>query len=322
MPFNLDAEEILSLVGDGVVSIDRKGRIILFNRAAEDLFGFSSEELVGCPIDALIPARFHDKHRQDVDGFVLPMTAVRRSMGAGRTVLGIHKDGRELAIEATLSRHMFAGQQTFTAVVRDVTDRETAERRRQLVAGEVAHRLRNTMAIVNSIVTMTARGATSVPAFVEALTGRFTALSRTNDALIGGTWATVGLRELLLLELAPYHNEGSRIALTGPSVQLSARFALALALVFHELATNAVKHGALSVSDGKIMIDWTLSAAEVPVLDLVRREQRGPTVVPPTRRSFGSHLIDRSLHGCGGQTELTFPPNGVCCAIVLPLGTE
>jgi PAS domain S-box-containing protein len=319
MPFNSDAEEILSLVGDGVVSIDWRGRIILFNRAAEDLFGFSSEELVGCPIDVLIPARFHDRHRQDIESFVVPAVPVRRSMGAGRTVLGVHKDGRELVIEATLSRHMLAGQQTFTAVIRDVTDRESADQRRLLVAGEVAHRLRNTMAVVNSIVALTARGKTSVPDFVEALLGRFTAISRTNDALIGGTWDTTSVSELLLSELAPYHGESGRIALSGPEVRLDGKLALALALIFHELATNAAKHGSLSTPEGTIQVEWQLQPGQPPVLSLKWRELGGPEVSPPTRRSFGSRLISRSLHGYDGTAELTFPTQGACCSIVLPL---
>jgi len=166
-----DITKILSLVGDGVVSIDRSGIIMLVNRAAEYLFGYSCDDLVGCSVDILIPERFRDAHSADVAGFGTPSGTAKRAMATGREVFGRHRDGREFAIEATLSRDIFGGEQAFTAVIRDVTTRKTAEAQRLLLANEVAHRLRNTMAIVASIVTLTARQASSVDGYRDALLG-------------------------------------------------------------------------------------------------------------------------------------------------------
>ncbi len=317
-PFGEDFQTILSLIGDGVVSTDQDGRIILFNRAAEDIFGYTMNEVLGCSIDTLIPARFHDHHREDVKRFCSSNAPLRRSMGAGREVLGRRKDGQELAIEATLSRQMIGGQHIVTAVVRDVSDRKTVERQGQVVANEVAHRLRNTMAVVDSIVTLTARTAPSVAEFKEALLGRFAAISRTNDSLIRGSWTEASVRLLLETELAPYQDSEGKITLTGPDISIDGHVAVALALVLHELATNAAKYGALSTSAGLLRVDWQVSADAIPLFELIWEERGGPTVVAPTRRGFGSELIARSLGPHGGKAASTYAPQGVNCLIRLP----
>ncbi|MDX3911675.1 MAG: HWE histidine kinase domain-containing protein [Sphingobium sp.] len=277
-----------------------------------------SAEVLGQPIEVLIPRRFQDRHRTEIVGFVSAAASTHRSMGVGREVMGMHKTGREFAIEATLSSHMVAGQPIFTAAVRDVTERQTADQKRQLVAGEVAHRLRNTMAVVNSVVSMTARGAVSVPDFESTLVGRFSAISRTNDALICGTQNNACLRALLLSELAPFQDQGGRITLVGPDVQIEGKLALDLALIFHELATNAAKYGALSIADGVIEVDWEVSLNNPPALELVWRERGGPEVRSPKKVGFGSKLISRILRGYGGVTKIVYDPSGVYCTVSLP----
>ena len=318
-PFDLATEEILSLIGDGVVGIAQDGRIILFNRAAELLFGYTSAELIGCPIEVLIPMRFHDKHRKDVDGFVSAAAPTRRPMGVGREVLGRHKNGREFPVEATLSRHVFAGQPISMAVVRDVTEKENAEQQRQLIAGEVAHRLRNMMAVVISIVSLTARRATSLPDFTSSLLGRLTALSRTNDALIGEMCTDPNLRSLLHSELAAFGHDVVRFTLTGPDVQIEGKLALNLGLIFHELATNAAKYGAFSVSEGEIHVDWHIDAGKAPTLKLSWQETGGPAVEVPTRKGFGSQLIGRILSPYNGKAEISYDASGILCTISVPL---
>lgn len=318
-PFGADFQSILSLIGDGVLSTDHTGRVILFNRAAEQIFGYTSDEVLGGPIDALIPTRFHDRHREDVSRFCSSDAPLRRSMGGGREVLGRRKDGEELEMEATLSRQMIGGQHIVTVVVRDVSARKTAEKQRQLVASEVAHRLRNTMAVVDSIVTLTARRAASVVDFKETLQGRFAAISRTNDALIRGSSTDISFRLLLESELAPYRDDDSKITLTGPDIGLDGQGAVALALVLHELATNAAKYGALSTSAGRLSVDWKVRVNAPPLLDVTWQERNGPLVAPPTRRGFGSELIARSLGVHGGTAISSFAASGVGCSIRLPL---
>jgi len=318
-PFGADFEAILTLIGDGVVSTDQDGRVILFNRAAEKIFGYPMNEVLGRSIETLIPTRFHGKHLEEVSRFSASDAPLRRTMGAGREVLGRRKDGQELAIEATLSRQMIGGEHIVTAVVRDVSDRKIVEEHDRVVANEVAHRLRNTMAVVNSIVTLTARTALSVVEFKEALLGRFAAISRTNDSLIRGSWTEASVGLLLETELAPYGDKEGKITLTGPDLSIDGHLAVALALVLHELATNAAKYGALSTSAGRLRVDWRLLAGPRPLLELIWEERGGPAVIPPTRRGFGSQLIARSLDPHGGKAVSTYAPQGVNCIIRLPL---
>lgn len=318
-PFGDDFETILTLIGDGVVSTDQDGRIILFNRAAEDIFGYTMNEVLGRSIETLIPTRFHDQHQEEVSRFCASDAPLRRSMGAGREVLGRRKDGQELAIEATLSRQVIGGEHIVTAVMRDVSDRKIVEKHHRVVANEVAHRLRNTMAVVSSIVTLTARTAPSVVELKEALLGRFAAISRTNDSLIRGSWTEASVRLLLEAELAPYGDNAGKITLTGPDLSIDGHLAVALALVLHELATNAAKYGSLSTSAGLLRVDWRVSPDTTSLLELIWEERGGPEVAPPTRRGFGSQLIARSLDPHGGKAASTYAPQGLSCVIRLPL---
>lgn len=317
-PFGPEFHSMLSLVGDAVVSSDQNGRIVLFNRAAEEIFGYDVDEVLGRPIDLLIPTRFHERHRIDFAQFCSSLVPLRRSMAAGREVMARRKDGGELAVEATLSRQTIGGQPVMTVVIRDVSDRKQAESQQQTVANEVAHRLQNTMAIVNSIVTLTARSASSVSDFKDALLGRLAAISRTNGNLINGARAAADLKGLLHSELAAFREVG-KITLTGPDVSLDGKIAVALALVIHELVTNAAKYGSLSAPAGSLQVDWRVARADRPTLQLAWRESNGPDVAMPSRIGFGTGLISRSLIDHGGRAELDFVASGVTCEISLPL---
>ena len=318
-PFGGDFQNILSMIGDAVVITDASGQIILFNRAAEGFFGYSSTDVLGRLIDILIPARFQIQHREDHGRFITADVAARRAMGAGREVLGRRKDGTEFAVEVTLSRQIIDGRHIGTAVIRDVSARKVEEQQLQMVADEVAHRLRNMMAVVNSIVALTARSASSVAELKTALLGRFAAISRTNESLIRRSWSEASLRELIDSELGPYQSDDGRIVLEGPDIVIDRDVAVHLALVFHELATNASKYGALSNPTGRIEVRWRATVSETSELELMWQETGGPAVSQPTRRGFGSDLIFNSLRGHKGEAELSYFPKGVICSLRLPL---
>lgn len=321
LPFEADFLAILSQIGDAVIITDQNGQIIFLNSAAETMFGYTSEELLGDSIDVLVPDRFRVGHRADHSLFCSSDLAVRRAMGAGREVQGRRKDGLEFAVEISLSRQLLDGLHIGTAVIRDVSVRIAEEKQRQLVASEVAHRLRNLMAVINSIVSLTARFSSSAEALKDALLGRFSAISRTNESLIRRSWNEADLRELLESELAPYHNNSSTITLEGPDIAINREIAVALALVIHELATNASKYGALSTQAGRLEVHWRATTDHARVLELMWRETGGPAVIPPANRGFGSELISASLSGHGGKAELTFFATGVHCDLSLPLAS-
>lgn len=318
-PFGPDFQEILSSIGDAIICTDSSGGILLFNRSAEALFGYSAAEVLGTSLEVLIPARFQAQHRNDHSCFFTASVAMRRQMATGREVGGRRKDGTELAMEVSLSRQHVDGHYFATAVIRDVSDRKIEEKQRQLIADEIAHRLRNTMAVVNSIVTLTARNALSAADFKTKLLGRFDAISRTNESLIRRSWVEASLRELLESELAPYGNDDDQILLEGPEIAIDREVAVAMALVFHELATNASKYGALSVASGRLEVRWQIVGTKTRQLEVYWQESDGPAVVPPSRRGFGSELIAINLRGHGGTTELTYRVTGVSCRLCLPL---
>jgi PAS domain S-box-containing protein len=304
------AAELVSLIGDGVISTFADGRIILFNKSAEDLFGYLHDEVIGHPVEMLLPARFRQTHRRDVLTFAGISTPERRTMGDRREVFGQHKNGQEFLIEASLSRQFVKGTTILTVVIRDVSERKRLEELRRLLASESAHRFKNILTVVSSIVSLTTRGAGSVDAFAQSLQVRLEALARAQDVLLHKGEDGADLRQLIQSELSPYLGRtAGRISIDGPPVTLASQTAIKLALVIHELATNAAKYGALSTSDGKTSVRWSLEGeADKKRLLLSWTELGGPAVIAPTQRGFGTELIERSL---GRETRLTFEPAGL-----------
>jgi len=184
------------------------------------------------------------------------------------------------------------------------------EHYRQVVVDELGHRVKNKLATIYAILRHELRGHEDV---WQSVSGRLRALSAADDFLVKADGQGVDLRQILEMELEPY--DSSRITLQGEPVALSAKLPTVLALVFHELATNAAKYGALSAPGGSLAVLWRVTGDEIAVEWV---ESGGPQVTVPTRRSFGSKLIERSLGGFGGSAKLEFAPSGVICRITLP----
>ncbi|HEY8566365.1 MAG TPA: PAS domain S-box protein [Beijerinckiaceae bacterium] len=203
----------------------------------------------------------------------------------------------------------------------DIHERKTAEEHRVLLINELNHRVKNTLATVQSIARQTLRNAPSPEEASAALESRLVALSRAHDVLTRENWESVSLREIVALALSPYGNLGEgRLRAEGPPVRLPPRTALALAMALQELATNAAKYGALSNATGELHVGWTLEESDPPSLRLRWEERGGPTVAAPTRRGFGSRLIERSLgQDLGGAVAIVYAPTGVVCTVEAPL---
>jgi two-component sensor histidine kinase len=197
-----------------------------------------------------------------------------------------------------------------------------AEAHRELLINELNHRVKNTLTTVQSIATRTLGQSGGGAEAVKALEARLVALSRTHNVLSEERWESADLREIVSRALDPYIASGrSRVHLWGPDVRLSPRAALTLALVLHELATNAAKYGALSKSEGRISVEWHIANNEQgPRVHLSWIETGGPAVQNPERKGFGSTLIERSVaYELQGTAELHFDPSGVICRIEIPL---
>jgi two-component sensor histidine kinase len=197
----------------------------------------------------------------------------------------------------------------------DVTDRVLGDRQQKLLLDELNHRVKNTLATVQAIAAQTVRTHADPEDFRRAFESRLLALSATHDLLTATSWRSAALRDVLQQEFRPYDAE--RYRLEGPEVSLSPAQALALGMLFHELATNAAKHGALASGAGVVAVDWRVTSDGG--LEIDWREHDGPPVIPPTRRGFGSRLIERSLRQLGGEAGLAYAPDGVRCHIRLPL---
>ncbi|MHC2018928.1 HWE histidine kinase domain-containing protein [Methylobacterium sp. CM6247] len=196
----------------------------------------------------------------------------------------------------------------------DVTERKISEAHRTLLSNELNHRVKNTLATVQAIVVQTLRANLSHDETREIIQGRIHSLAAASDVLTRESWDGAILTQVATTALAPFRAEGEhRIKIRGPEVMLTPRLTLAFSMAFHELATNAVKYGALTNETGRILLDWDiLSGSHPPTLRLTWQEFDGPPVSAPTRRGFGSRMIERALadelRGCA---EIDYRPDGV-----------
>ena len=208
----------------------------------------------------------------------------------------------------------------FVGVASDVTERKKAELHLRLLVNELNHRVKNSLATIQAIAGQTFHAARSLPQAQEAFSARIVALAEAHDLLTRENWEGAELSDLLT-GLQALHGAPGRFAFTGPPVRLSPRMALSLSMALHELATNAVKYGALSTVAGHVRIAWSVTskpeaASGVARLVLTWTESGGPPVSSPARRGFGSRLIERGLAAeLSGEAHIDFQPGGVVCRI-------
>ena len=314
-------EDLLSLIGDAIVSTDEQGRIILFNRAAEEMFGVAAAEAINGPIEMLLPDRFHISHRQEVHDYAATASAPR-VMGYKREVVGRRSDGSEFPVEATLCRRVIDGRLILTVAVRDVTERKLLEEHRRLLNAELQHRMKNLMAVISSVVSMTARSCGSVIALRDAIQDRLLAVARSNDLILAENADKADLRALFNAELAAFSDRGhGNVVLRGPPVSVPARLVVALSLIAHELATNSAKHGALGRDGRQVTITWSLKDdIGKQRLFLNWRETGGTAVTSPTTQGFGTELIEQSLcKAIRGKVQVDYRGDGLDWQMELPL---
>ncbi|MDP4026754.1 PAS domain S-box protein [Methylobacterium sp. NEAU 140] len=242
--------------------------------------------------------------------------------------LPVLEHGRLVALFYGLRAEPGAWAPEDIAFVRNVVDRTRsavarveAEARRDLLNHELSHRMKNLLAMVQSIAAQTMRAASAVEEARDVLGGRLIALGKAHDLLMGGALAGTRIRDVVREALAVHGAGGDRIQVSGPDEGIGADQALSLSLMLHELATNAAKYGALSNGDGRVEVDWErLADGGEPLLRLRWRERGGPLVAPPTRKGFGSRFIQRALATqVGGELSLDYPPEGVVCTLTAPL---
>ena len=295
---------------------------ILWNEAVQTLFGFAADE-VG-PSGSWWKSHIHPDDRERVkagiyaiiDGTGEHWTEEYRFQRADGTYADIYDRGYVIRDARGRAVRMIGA-------MLDITQRKRAEEHQRLLAGELQPRVKNSLALVQAIAGQTLRGAGDVDAMREAFAARLISLGRAHDILTQASWTAAPIADLVEGALGVHRQAGpSRIRVSGPNVLLAARPALSLALALHELATNAAKYGALSNDRGVVDLRWhVVHEGEAPRFCLTWTEQGGPPVPsPPTRKGFGSRLIERSFAAeVDGEVKLTFAPTGLICRLEAPL---
>ena len=303
---------------DAVISVDQQQKITLFNAAAEKMFGCDARSVLGRHLDDLIPRRFRGAHSKHVEAFA--KTGVSgRGMGRLGDLTALRADGVEFPIEASISQAHVDGEVLFTVILRDMTERHAAMETQRLLVGELDHRVKNTLAMVQAIANQTAKAYEDPKTFAEHFNGRVQAMASAHSLLTRAGWKGADLadliREQLMLGADP------RIVRRGVNVFLGPQIAMHFGMVLYELGANARKYGALSEGDGRLDLEWSIETRdETPHLMFDWVESGGPPAKPPAKRHFGTRLIESSLtHSLHGKVELDFAPAGLRCKINLPL---
>jgi PAS domain S-box-containing protein len=205
----------------------------------------------------------------------------------------------------------------------DITDRKRAEERQRILVSELNHRVKNTLANVQSLALQTHQTTQNPTDFITALDARIRALAKAHDLLTENSWEGAMLKDVIGRTLAPYsagHDADPRISIAGPPIRLSPDTAVVLNMAFHELVTNATKYGALSAQGGTVNVAWAIDRQSSPAgIEIVWTEQGGPPVEPPSRRGFGSHVLEAGLaHELDGAVKLDFRREGLVCRMRYP----
>ena len=203
------------------------------------------------------------------------------------------------------------------ATSRDVTGEMRSEAQRQLLVNELNHRVKNTLATIQSIASQSLRNAGVDLAVRGAFEGRLMAIAATHNVLTDENWSAASLRQIVDGSVTPYRNNSGQLTIGGDDLMVSPKPAVVLALAFHELAINALKYGALSAAGGHVDIGWAACGDQ---LDITWTEKGGPPVHPPERRGFGSRIVELALpNELGGAVEVDYRREGLRCRIHAPL---
>jgi len=289
------------------------GGILEWNRGCEVLYGFSAAEAVGKNIQELLGTTVSGSSVE-----AMRATLLRDKSWSGELQQRA-KDGQTIAVESRLQLQAIDGRRFVLETGRDLSERKRWEERQDMLLKEVTHRVKNILAVVQAVAGQTAKETGAGKDFITAFRGRVAALANAQDLLAQSQWHGADLEALVQTELKPYESKrADRISVKGDAVRLPAGIATPLGLVVHELAVNAAKYGALSVTEGNVAVSWTLNGTGGErLLTLTWREEKGPKVGKDGQKGGGGLLIDRALPGAKIKRDLE--PDGVICTIEMPM---
>ena len=303
---------IVQFSDDAIISKDLEGIIKSWNAGAERIFGYTAREAIGQSVEILIPA---DRLNEEAE----IINRIRRGERIEHyETVRRRKDGSLIDISLTVSPIRDAKGKVLGAskIARDITDRKRSEAHISVLAHEAEHRAKNVLATAQATLHLTE--ADTVAEFKKVVEGRLQALANVHTLFVESRWSGAELHDVVTKELAPYRKgDGTRVNIEGPELVLQPNRAQTIAVICHELATNAVKYGALSVCKGRIEVSWIRT--ENGQLVLRWTETSGPVVRPPTCKGFGTKVMASMVQQARGEIRFDWRPAGLSCEITLPI---
>jgi len=315
---SMESARLASIVAssdDAIISKTLDGRITSWNASATRIFGYHADEMIGQPITRIIPPELHAEESE-----IIARLKRGERIDHYETVR-VAKDGRRIDMSLTTSPLRDKSGRVIGAskVGRDITERKQAEQLQRTLTNELIHRIKNTLATVQAIATQSLLRAKSPSDFVSSFIGRVQAMAKAHTLLTKTMMQGTDVTELVSEQVLLGVSDDNRISCSGPLLVLDAQQALHLALVLHELATNARKYGALSVPNGRLSVSWQMRTNGGRNLLLLWKESSGPKVTAPSERGFGSTLIEQTLRAHGGEASVHYNTDGVTWEIELPI---
>jgi PAS domain S-box-containing protein len=296
---------------NGVAAIDPDGHVVLANTQLARLFGYEREELIGRPAARLLaPAAQADYEALRAEVASAAGDAARRELA------GLRQDGAEFPIEMALSPFQGGTPGRLLMIVLDITERKRAEEHQHLLIGELHHRTQNIFAVIQAVANRSLTGDRTLEEARHVFLNRLHALSRTYTTLTEGAWRGAALERILRDELTAF---SERADIGGDPVWIQPSAAQTFALIFHELATNAIKHGSLSVPGGQLSARWSVTGERgAETFAFHWRERGGPKVTPPARKGYGQTILEDGARHIG-EPEIVYAEEGLRYDLRAPL---
>ena len=313
-------EAVLNNASVAIFLMDDRQQCVYMNRAAEHLTGFMLEEVLALdkPLHDIIHHTYPDGRPFPLHECAIDRAFPEHNQTQGEEIF-VHKDGSFYPVGFTASPIRDDASNTIGTIieVRDISDEKAAAERQRLLVNELNHRVKNTLATVQAVAWQTFKQVD--PEALEKFTGRLAVLSKAHSVLTDASWHKATVNEIVSAAVAPF--DPSRFLLEGTPCDIHPKGAVSLAMVLHELATNAVKYGSLSVASGKVEVRWTCAKEDDHLkIEMTWEESGGPPVSSPKRQGFGTRLIERQIGlEFGGKADLDFRESGLVCHMRLKM---
>lgn len=312
--------QTMASIGDGVIACDTRARVEFMNGVAEKLAGWTEDQAVGRPIDEVLDLRSELTHQRIEN----PVHKALRGESGGleEPALLQCRGGQEWPIDDSAAPIRNDENEITGAVLvfREISERRKGEQMLELRLREVGHRIKNVFANVHSILSLCARSAETPAELVDCVEVRLSSLMRSTERILHASEAGCSLRDIVVDEVGPYLDQGrDRLHFSGTDVLLSSQSSVSLAMIIHELATNASKYGSLSDAHGRVAVDC--KKVDDDTVHLSWSETGGPPAMPPERRGMGSKLIDGLVQTqFSGRCVRSYTASGFTCLLELKLG--